>query len=106
MSRRFVRIAAVLTLALALAVPAAQAAGPFRAAASRAGLLDMAWSWLASLWSATSQADKGFTIDPDGGTADGDKGYSIDPDGLTVQGADPRTSSDETDKGFTIDPNG
>jgi hypothetical protein len=106
MSRRFVRIAAALTLALILAVPAAQAAGPFRAAESRASLVDMAWSWLASLWSATAQVDKGFGIDPNGGTTDGDKGYGIDPDGLTVQGADPRAASDETDKGYTIDPNG
>lgn len=106
MSRRFVRIAAALTLALAFAVPAARAAGPFRAAESRAGLIDLAWGWLASLWSATAQVDKGYGIDPDGGTADGDKGYGIDPNGLTVQSADPRAASDETDRGFGIDPNG
>jgi hypothetical protein len=109
MSRRFVRIAAVLTLAAALAVPtvpAVQAAGPFHAAAPRPGLLELAWSWLAGLWPDTAWADKGYSIDPNGGTTNGDIGFGIDPDGSTVQGAEPRTTPNEGDKGYSIDPDG
>jgi hypothetical protein len=121
MSRRFVRIAAALTLTAALAVPAAQAAGPFHPAVPRPGLLELAWSWLAGLSPDTALADKGFSIapdggttngdigygiDPNGGTTNGDIGYGIDPDGSTVQGAEPRTTSNQGDIGFGIDPNG
>ncbi|MES1242655.1 MAG: hypothetical protein ABUT39_13655 [Acidobacteriota bacterium] len=101
MSGRIVRFASALALAASLAVPAAHAAGPLQAGSAGSSLFDLVRTWLATAWS-----DKGFTIDPDGGTVNGDRGFGIDPDGLTVQMPDPRATSEEGDRGFSIDPNG
>ena len=101
MSRRIVRFAAALTLVASFAVPSAHAAGPGLSGHAGASLFDLAWSWLATAWS-----DKGFSIDPNGGTVNEDKGFTIDPDGLTVQDVNPRATSEEGDRGFSIDPDG